>query len=212
LLLAGISHDLRTPLTRLRLEVEINHLDEATRQAMSADVDQMDGIIGQFLDYARPMNQRSALTAIDLQQLVREIVEQLTPGSDLLVTTTLGDAKPVAGDAMDLKRVIFNLVENARRYGKTPGTDQARIEIAVGGGDTPWLSVTDQGPGVPGEDLERLKRPFTRLDEARGQASGAGLGLAIVERVARRHGARFELQSERGKGLSARLIFHHFKN
>jgi two-component system osmolarity sensor histidine kinase EnvZ len=208
LLLAGISHDLRTPLTRLRLEVEINQLDDATRQAMSADVDQMDAIIGQFLDYARPMNQRSTLSSIKLQDLVTEIIEQLAPGQDLIVTTHLGDARPVAGHAMDLKRVIFNLIENARRYGKTPGTDQAEIDVSVGGGETPWLSVSDHGPGVAGDDLERLKRPFTRLDEARSQASGAGLGLAIVERIARRHGARFELRSERGKGLAARLIFH----
>jgi two-component system osmolarity sensor histidine kinase EnvZ len=207
LLLAGISHDLRTPLTRLRLEVEINDLDEGTKQAMSADVDQMDAIIGQFLDYARPMNQRSTLSEVSLAELVQDIVGQLTPGSDLQLVTHLGDARPIAGHAMDLKRVIFNLVENARRYGKTHGTERADVEIEVGGGNTPWLSVTDHGVGVAQSDLERLKRPFTRLDEARGQASGAGLGLAIVERIARRHGARFELTTGHGIGLSARLIF-----
>ncbi len=207
LLLAGISHDLRTPLTRLRLEVEINHLDEATRQAMSADVDQMDAIIGQFLDYARPMNQRSTLSEVNLAELVQDVVAQLAPGSDLQVVTRLGDARPIAGHAMDLKRVILNLLENARRYGKTAGSERADVDIEVGGGNTPWLSVTDHGPGVAPGDLERLKRPFTRLDEARGQASGAGLGLAIVERIARRHGARFELSTGHGIGLAARLIF-----
>ncbi len=167
LLLAGISHDLRTPLTRLRLEVEINQLDDATRQAMSADVDQMDAIIGQFLDYARPMNQRSTLSEIDLAELVQEVVMQLPEGNDLQVVTRLGDARPIAGHAMDLKRVILNLVENARRYGKTRGSERADVDIEVGGGSTPWLSVTDHGVGVPPGDLERLKRPFTRLDEAR---------------------------------------------
>jgi two-component system osmolarity sensor histidine kinase EnvZ len=208
LLLAGISHDLRTPLTRLRLEVEINQLDDATRQAMSADVDQMDAIIGQFLDYARPMNQRSALTSVSLQELVSEVLESLTPSPDLTISATLGDARAINGHALDLKRVLQNLIENARRYGKTPGTDIARIDVAVGGGNTPWLAVTDHGIGVAAENLERLKRPFTRLDEARSEARGAGLGLAIVERIARRHGARFELSNAPGAGLSARLIFN----
>jgi two-component system osmolarity sensor histidine kinase EnvZ len=209
LLLAGISHDLRTPLTRMRLEVEINQLDEATRQAMISDVDQMDAIIGQFLDYARPMNQRSTLTNISLQQLVAETLESLTPSADLRIIQTLGDARPIDGHAMDLRRVLLNLIENARRYGKTPGSEIAQIDVAVGGGNTPWLSVTDHGIGVAAENLERLKRPFTRLDEARGQASGAGLGLAIVERIARRHGARFELSNAQGAGLAARLIFNN---
>jgi two-component system osmolarity sensor histidine kinase EnvZ len=153
------------------------------------------------------MNQRSTLSEIDLAELVQEVVMQLPEGNDLQVVTRLGDARPIAGHAMDLKRVILNLVENARRYGKTRGSERADVDIEVGGGSTPWLSVTDHGVGVPPGDLERLKRPFTRLDEARSQASGAGLGLAIVERIARRHGARFELTTGRGIGLAARLIF-----
>ncbi len=208
LLLAGISHDLRTPLTRMRLEIEMNDLDEATRLAMSADVDQMDAIIGQFLDYARPMNQSAKLVPIDLRALVEDVVGQMQPASDLVISTDYAPAAPVAAHEMDLKRVIFNLVENARRYGKSQGSNVAEVTIATGGGGTPWLSVVDKGPGVAPDQLEKLKRPFTRLDEARGQASGAGLGLAIVERIALRHGARFELSNARPSGLSARLIFN----
>lgn len=208
LLLAGISHDLRTPLTRMRLEVELNELDESTRQAMSADVDQMDAIIGQFLDYARPMNQSANLAPIDLRALIEDVAGQMQPGPDLVITTAFAPAEPVPAHEMDLKRVIFNLIENARRYGKSPGTDVAHVTISCGGGTTPWLSVADHGPGVAPEELERLKRPFTRLDEARGQASGAGLGLAIVERIALRHRARFELTNAKDHGLSARLIFN----
>ena len=209
LLLAGISHDLRTPLTRLRLEVEINQLDDATKQAMSSDVEQMDGIIGQFLDYARPMNQRSSLSSISLQELIKEVLESLSPSADLSISQHIAEARPIDGHAMDLKRVLLNLIENSRRYGKTPGSDVAHVDVAVGGGNTPWLSVTDHGVGVAAENLERLKRPFTRLDDARGQAGGAGLGLAIVERIARRHGARFELTNAQGAGLAARLIFNN---
>jgi two-component system osmolarity sensor histidine kinase EnvZ len=208
LLLAGISHDLRTPLTRMRLEVELNNLDESTRQAMSADVDQMDAIIGQFLEYARPMNQSGKLTPVDLRTLIEQVVEQMQPGPDLAITTQFAPADRIPAHEMDLKRVIFNLLENARRYGKSPGGDTAYVTISSGGGATPWLSVVDHGPGVAPDQLERLKRPFTRLDEARGQASGAGLGLAIVERIALRHRARFELTNAQGAGLSARLIFN----
>jgi two-component system osmolarity sensor histidine kinase EnvZ len=210
LLLAGISHDLRTPLTRLRLEVEINPLDPGTREAMSADIEQMDAIIGQFLDYARPMHEKGDLSEVDLASLAREAVAGLTPSDDLAIATEFDRAAPVAANPTELKRVLFNLIENARRYARTPGKEIVELTIRVFGGEQPTLEVRDHGPGVAAADLERLKRPFTRLDEARGQANGAGLGLAIVQRVAERHHARFELGPAAGGGLAARLVFPPF--
>jgi two-component system osmolarity sensor histidine kinase EnvZ len=207
LLLAGISHDLRTPLTRLRLEVEINELDAATREAMSADIEQMDAIIGQFLDYARPIHEKRDLSEVDLALLVRETVEATPTGDSLTIATHFAPARTVTGNRTELKRVLLNLIENARRYAHSPGADAVAIEISVSGGEEPVLEVRDHGPGIAAGDIERLKRPFTRLDEARGQANGAGLGLAIVERVAERHHARFELGAAPGGGLCARLIF-----
>jgi len=207
LLLAGISHDLRTPLTRLRLEIELNPLDAGTREAMTADVEQMDTIIGQFLDYARPLNAAGGFGEIALDELVRDCVANLAPSADLELTVHTETTRPLYGQRTELQRVLQNLLENARRYGRRDGDAAARVELTVRNEQGPVLEVRDHGPGIPEAQLERLKRPFTRLDNARGQASGAGLGLAIVERIAQRHGARFELRSALGEGLTARLVF-----
>lgn len=207
LLLAGISHDLRTPLTRLRLEIELNALDDATRAAMSADVDQMDAIIGQFLDYARPAGPEEGLEDVDLSALVAATVETVPQGEELLIKTAITPGLVVRGHPTELKRVLLNLLENARRYGQPAEGGPAQVEVSVSDPAHPTLEVADHGPGVPEEALERLKRPFTRMDTARSQASGAGLGLAIIERIAQRHGASFILANRRGGGLSARFVF-----
>lgn len=207
LLLAGISHDLRTPLTRLRLEIELNALDAGTREAMSADVEQMDTIIGQFLDYARPLNATGGFGEIALLELVEEVVGNLAPSSDLVVTVHASPCAPVFGQRTELQRVLLNLLENARRYGRNKDDDVARVEINVRDQNGSILEVCDHGPGIPEAQQERLKRPFTRLDSARSQANGAGLGLAIVERIAQRHHARFELATAPWGGLVARLLF-----
>jgi len=207
LLLAGISHDLRTPLTRLRLEIEMNPLDTAIREAMSADVEQMDAIIGQFLDYARPLNALGGFGEIALGELVHEVVDALAPSADMVTTVYVEPTRPIYGQRTELKRVLLNLLENARRYGRNAGEEIARVDITVRTEHGPVLEVADHGPGIPEAQRERLKRPFTRLDTARGQANGAGLGLAIVERIAQRHGARFELKTAPGLGLVARLEF-----
>ena len=207
LLLAGISHDLRTPLTRLRLEIEMSAPDEDTRNAMSHDIEQMDAIIAQFLDYARPAAEDQSFAPIDLAELVRaSFPEGSVAGVHLQLA--LDSTPPVPGHATELRRLLDNLVENARRYARHEDGRAPTVHISLRReADGVLLEVRDDGPGVPADQLERLKRPFTRLDTARGQASGAGLGLAIVERIALRHGARFELNSAPGQGLCARLYF-----
>ena len=206
LLLAGISHDLRTPLTRMRLEAEMSVPDDAARQAMQADVDQMDAIIGQFLDYARPLDAAASLVPVDLEALVRETLADLPTDERLSIDCDLSPTAPVRAHPTEIRRVLFNLVENARRYGATPDTD--RVAVTVRTRDAPpRLEVDDRGPGIPAAAVKRMKQPFTRMDAARGQANGAGLGLAIVERIALRHHARFELEPRDGGGLSARFVF-----
>jgi len=207
LLLAGISHDLRTPLTRLRLEVEMSPASEEIRNAMSADVEQIDAIIGQFLDYARPLNEHSILSQVDLAALVEGITSARGETETLQITLHREPCALVRGNPTELQRVLLNLIENARRYGLTPGSDVGQLDITVKGGDTPVLEVRDHGPGIPTDELERLKRPFTRRDSARSQADGAGLGLAIIERIARRHHARFDLLLPEDGGLLARITF-----
>jgi two-component system osmolarity sensor histidine kinase EnvZ len=206
LLLAGISHDLRTPLTRLRLEAELSITDDDARQAIQADVEQMDAIINQFLDYARPLTGDHAFGEIDLTALVRETIADIAVDGHLRITTDLQPTAPVRAHRTEIKRVLFNLVENARRYGQTPGSDV--VELAISTRDhPPRIEVADRGVGIPADAIKRMKQPFTRLDTARSQANGAGLGLAIIDRIAQRHRARFELNNREGGGLLARVVF-----
>lgn len=206
LLLAGISHDLRTPLTRMRLEAELSVQDEASRQAMQGDIEQMDAIIGQFLDYARPLDADAVFDEVDLTAIVRDTIAEIPTDDHFVLEADLRATAPVRAHPTEIKRVVLNLAENARRYGQTPGTDAVHLTICTREQPT-RLEVADRGVGIPEEAIRRMKQPFTRLDSARGQANGAGLGLAIIERIAQRHRAQFELSAREGGGLLARIVF-----
>ena len=204
-ILAGISHDLRTPLARMQLEVEMAHLSDEAREGIQSDIGQMDAIIGQFLDYAKP-TEASSFTNVDVSELLTDSAHEAERMQDVRVTTDIADGAHVMGNATDLKRVINNLIENARRYGKTPGTELTEIDIKCavkGAGSTRRvvIEVQDHGCGVPDDQIEQLLKPFTRLDAARGQANGAGLGLAIVDRVLLRHEAELTVSNRQGGGL-----------
>ncbi|MBQ9578075.1 MAG: HAMP domain-containing protein [Ottowia sp.] len=180
-MLAGISHDLRTPLARLRLELEMSVPDDEARAHMSADIEQVDAIIGKFLDYARPGG--VVLHALQLSHLVRTYAAPFMAREDMQVRINVDPALYVFCDEVELSRVISNLLENARRYGKTPDEDIARVRIVANAEDG-WvaLRVQDQGGGVPEEVLPQIMRPFFRADSARTAAQGTGLGLSIVAR------------------------------
>ncbi|MBB3121306.1 sensor histidine kinase [Pseudoduganella violacea] len=209
-ILAGISHDLRTPLARMQLEVEMANLSAESRDGIQSDIAQMDAIIGQFLDYAKP-TEAATFINVDVKNLLEECAHDVSRLPDVQVSTELAERSHVLGNATDLKRVIGNLIENARRYGKTPGKDVAEIELkcSVKGMHTArrvTIEVSDHGVGVPEEQIAQLLKPFTRLDAARGQANGAGLGLAIVERVLLKHGAEFKVRNRPGGGLMIQIV------
>jgi two-component system osmolarity sensor histidine kinase EnvZ len=197
MVLAGISHDLRTPLSRMRLGLEMSGAEAGAADAMIADIDEMDAIIGQFLDFARGVTE--AKSEQDAGALIEEIAEHYT---------RVGKAVTVSGERfvpfpfarMAVRRAVSNLIDNALRY--AGGPVEVHLRKNRGGA---VIEVRDRGPGIPPQEVERLKRPFTRLDDARGGPSGAGLGLAIVERVARAHGGGLELAPREGGGLVARL-------
>jgi two-component system osmolarity sensor histidine kinase EnvZ len=195
--LAGISHDLRTPLSRLRLAIEMSGADRETAEGMGADVEEMDKVIGQFLAFAR--GEDEPLAAGDLDALVAEIAETYRK-RDAEISFKPGRLSPARFAPMAMRRAIGNLVDNALHYAGGP----VEIETRRDGGRV-LVEVMDRGPGVPQDEAERLKRPFTRLDEARSGRGGAGLGLAIVDRIARAHGGQFELLARPGGGLVARL-------
>ena len=198
-MLAGISHDIRTPLTRLRLASEISVNDAQSRDEMAADIDEIDRIVTQFLDFARGTPKEAPAQA-DLQIVLGAIAHKAAsrnlpvtwqPGPEALVV----NAYPAA-----FERMLMNLIENAHRYGKPP------VELAVRrDGAMVDIDVLDAGDGVSAGDVERLKQPFVRGDHARGGTMGAGLGLAIVERLAKWHGGSFDLLPRSGGGTVARV-------
>jgi two-component system osmolarity sensor histidine kinase EnvZ len=208
-ILAGISHDLRTPLARMQLEIEMAQLARDAREGMQSDIAQMDAIIGQFLDYAKP-TEAATFVAVDLSEMLLDIAREAGRNPHMRVSADIDEGVHVLGNATDLRRVINNLVENARRYARTAGADFTEIDIAchvklTGHGRRALVTLQDHGPGVPEDQIAQLLKPFTRLDTARGQANGAGLGLAIVERVLSRHNAELALKNREGGGLLVQI-------
>ena len=204
IMLAGISHDLRTPLARLRLETEMSVADEEARAHMAADITQLDRIIDKFLDYARLDPVR--LAPVSLLAVVEAAVYGAKDYDDMRITVSVADKLDVLADEIELLRVISNLIENARRYGKTPETGIARVEITARSRDQ-WvlIKVRDHGMGVSEETLPKLTRPFFRGDAARTAANGAGLGLAIAEKTIQRMGGVFNLSNTTSGGLAAHI-------
>jgi len=197
MVLAGISHDLRTPLSRLRLSLEMSGASAAAADAIAADVDEMDAIIGQFLDFARGEDEEKQES--DLRGVLEELAEHYARLGNKLIFDR-NDYLVLRFARMGVRRAIGNLLDNALRHAGGP------IEIvSFREGGRAVIEVRDRGPGIPPDEAERMKRPFTRLDQARGGRGGSGLGLAIVERVARAHGGSLELLARDGGGLVARL-------
>jgi len=199
LLLAGISHDLRTPLARLRLAVEllpdeqIGHL----KGGMVQDITDMDNIIHQFLDFVRGI-EGEATRLTDLNELVKSIADRhIRAGHNLILQLAPTHMIPLRPLAM--QRLLGNLIDNALAYGKGEVIISSRITA-----DAIILSVMDNGPGIPEAQMARLLRPFERLDAARNK-SGSGLGLAIADRIAKLHKGQLALVNRPEGGLEARL-------
>lgn len=204
-ILAGISHDLRTPIARMHLEVEMAGLPDDARRGMQSDLAQMEAIIGQFLDYARPADPRSH-ARFDLSALMRRMADDAARTPNLRVTAHIADGLHAGGNPTEIERLVSNLIENARRYGATPNQDITELQISAAAVDGDNLiEIADRGPGLPKEQMAYLLRPFTRMDSARSQANGAGLGLAIVDRVVQKHQGRMEMKNREGGGLAVRV-------
>jgi two-component system osmolarity sensor histidine kinase EnvZ len=177
-LLAGISHDLRTPLTRLRLELEMAKLPPDTQQAMVGDIEQIDRIVRQFLDYARQTPQAPA-EVIELAPIVEDAVRRARVETQPLSRVELHLARDVKirGHRTELDRALDNLLTNAVRYGRDPSNGVLTISVSLfRADDEVIIGVADLGPGVPSDQIERLLRPFERGESARSGGGGAGLG------------------------------------
>ncbi len=203
-MLAGISHDLRTPLARLRLEAEMSVEDEEAKRNMALDIDQLDAIIDKFMDYARPGEVQ--LRPVHLNSVVDREMAAFRNTSQIRITSRVAIDAMVLADDTELGRVLANLFENARRYGRSDDSGVAQVEVSYAR-NGPWviLSVRDHGPGVAPEKLGQLTTPFFRGDAARTAATGAGLGLAIVDKALHRMGGMLALANASDGGLVAHL-------
>lgn len=197
IMLAGVSHDLRTPLAKLRLGIEILRNDRETEliDNMTRSCEEMDAVIDQFLDYARA-GSAEVPVPVDLNELVRECVLAYAANGQTLIAE-LGEIPLVPLRPQALQRLLTNLVENALRYGQP----EFRIVTRVNGAQL-QLSVIDHGTGIPAAELEAMKRPFKRGSAAHNGKAGVGLGLAIVERIAQLHGGSLQLRATDPSGLT----------
>ncbi len=196
LMLAGISHDLRSPLVRLRLNVELSEpgLDSTTAGAMVRDIKEIDAILGQFLDFARDESDEPAQQC-DLNAIVSEVCEGYRlSGHD--VEAVLGPVAPANLRAAAVRRLITNLVDNGVRYA------EKEIEVATSRNDDDRivLTVADRGPGIRSGSPDALIKPFAREDASRSRP-GSGLGLTLVDRIARAHGGSVKLMNRPEGGL-----------
>jgi signal transduction histidine kinase len=197
-MLAAISHDLRTPLTRMRLRTEL--VDDPMQQAkFLADIAEMESMIGATLAFAREEARGEPAGPIDLVTLLGEIAEE-NREAGRKVSFTGPQSCSILGRRLALRRAIGNLVDNAVTYGGT-----ARIRLAPGEGEV-WVEIEDDGPGIPHEAREQVFAPFQRLDPSRSRdTGGVGLGLAVARNVVRAHGGDIELDDAPGGGLLARV-------
>ncbi|MEI7036839.1 ATP-binding protein [Fulvimonas yonginensis] len=197
LMLAGISHDLRTPLARLRLALELGDAaDPARREAMVVDLEELDRALEQCLAFVRE-GRDEAPQPVDLGTLVGQLLALRAAPDDWQFDAPAGLVLAVRPTL--LRRALGNLMDNAERYGRAPYA----LTLAREGASV-VLGVADHGPGVPAGLLDRLGQPFLRGDPARG-GGGSGLGLSIAARAARLHGGRLDLANRPGGGFLARL-------
>ena len=197
--LAAVSHDLRTPLTRLRLRAELVD-DEKLRDQMAADLDAMSAMIDSTLDYLRGLQDSEVARPIDMNALLQSLAEDAEVlGKKICVE---GIAKgPYTGRLTALRRALQNLIDNAIKYGHSASI---RIEDDDA---TLHLIVEDEGPGIPLTELDRVTEPFYRPDASRSrETGGVGLGLSIVKDIALMHGGELVLTNRAQGGLSAMLL------
>ncbi|EGR1860126.1 two-component system sensor histidine kinase EnvZ [Vibrio cholerae] len=203
LLMAGISHDIRTPLTRIRLATEMmSPEDSYLAESIISDTEECNQIISQFMDYLKPVN-REAFEAVDLNDIASDVASS-EGGYEVQIETELqAGLAPALGNTIAIKRSLSNLVVNALRYGNG--------WVKVSSGMTAdkklvWLSVEDNGPGIDPSQVNKVFEPFTRGDTARG-SEGTGLGLAIVKRIVSQHHGAVSVSNRSQGGLRAQISF-----
>ncbi len=198
LLMAGVSHDLRTPLTRIRLATEMmGEQDGYLAESINKDIEECNAIIEQFIDYLRT-GQEMPMELADLNAVLGEVIAAESGYEREIATALQAGEIPVRMHPLSIKRALANMVVNAARYGN------GWIKVSSGSeASRAWFQVEDDGPGIKPEQREHLFQPFVRGDSARS-TSGTGLGLAIVQRIIDNHNGRLEIGSSERGGLLIR--------
>ena len=193
IMLAGISHDLRTPLTRIRLSAEMMSDDDFLKEGVIYDVDDMDAILSQFISYMRDGSDEE-LQETDINSLLQELAIQFKP---LDIRFEAQPLPTITARSLSLKRLIGNLINNSKRYGAEPIELEAHVE-----NDHIKISVSDHGEGIPEDQIDELMQPFVRGNAAR-TVQGSGLGLAIVKRIVDIHQGELSIHNRPEGGLEA---------
>jgi len=197
-ILAAMSHDLKTPVTRLRLRSELLE-DPQVRAKFTKDLDEMESMVGATLDFLRGLENGEPVKPVDIMALLESLqADLLETGGNIEITGAA--LKPYRGNPQALKRCLGNLIENAVKYGKSTRVvvddNDARLEIRI----------QDEGPGLPQSELEKVFEPFYRVEGSRSrETGGTGLGLTIAKSIAETHGGRLSLRNREEGGLEVTL-------
>jgi len=197
--LAAVSHDLRTPLTRMRLRAELVD-DETLRAQINADIDDMQAMVESTLDYLRGLRENEPVQSIDMEALLQSLVaDEQALGRQVTLSGSV--VAPYLGRMSALKRALGNLIDNAVKYGQS-----AHVAIEDSAAEL-RLSVEDEGPGIAETDLARVVEPYVRLEASRSrETGGVGLGLSIARDAALLHGGELRLANRPDGGLAATLV------
>ncbi len=203
LLMAGISHDLRTPLTRIRLATEMMSLEDSyLAEGIISDTEECNEIISQFMDYLKPVK-KETFQKVNLNEIAQEVANaEDGNGVDISVELHQGEANAY-GNPIAIKRAVSNLVVNAIRYG------HGWVKVSSGitaDNSMVWVCIEDNGPGIEPSQVNKVFEPFTRGDTARG-SEGTGLGLAIVKRIISQHSGSVMVSNRTEGGLRAQISF-----
>ena len=200
-LLTAIGHDLRTPITRLKLRAEYME-DEEQRLKMLADLDEMEAMVAATLAFGRDITTTEPVTRIDLASLLRTILDETADGAPEQAETLAfsgPDHLTIQARPLALKRALTNLVGNALKYG-----DAARLTLRPRAKEFVQIDIDDNGPGIAPEEMETVFEPFRRLESSRNrETGGSGLGLSIARNIIRAHGGDILLANLPGHGLRA---------
>ena len=200
-MLAAISHDLRTPITRMKLRLQLIDGDNM-QDELSSDLDEMERMVNETLSFARDDSREETMVQVDLVSLLSTITNELQDMGRSVVFESALPRAPVSGRPLALKRAFVNLINNGVRYGQS-----VSIKLSSQAGKI-IVRVDDQGPGIPEADMERVFQPFFRLEHSRSRhTGGVGLGLAVTRDIFQAHRADIQLRNRKPKGLQVLVTF-----